>query len=124
MLAAVLGAAVVVTTAAASSSAAVTAVEPALTLEGNWTGTQTCQASLAGRCAAPEPDQKMTLTANGSGVFQGDLVLASTQLTRGPRGDSYFVTGDVRGSSNGKVHGTYIGEYFRHTPSFWGNDPT
>ena len=56
MLAAVLGAAVVVTTAAASSSAAVT-VEPALTLEGNWTGTQTCQASLAGRCAAPEPDQ-------------------------------------------------------------------
>jgi hypothetical protein len=108
MLAAVLGAAVVVTTAAASSSAAVTAVEPALTLEGNWTGTQTCQASLAGRCAEPEPDQKLTLTANGSGVFQGDLVLASTQLTRGPRGDSYFVTGDVRGSSDGKVHGTYM----------------
>ena len=78
-------------------------------LEGSWIGTQTCQSSLltSSKCdSAPELDQPLTLTANGSGTFQHGLVLKSVQVSQSPRGDS-FATGDVL-SSSGEVHGTYM----------------
>ena len=78
-------------------------------LEGSWIGTQTCQSSLlsSSKCdAAPELDQPLTLTANGSGTFQHGLVLKSVQVSQSPRGDS-FATGEVF-SSSGEVHGTYM----------------
>ena len=82
---------------------------PPSPLEGSWVGTQICQTSLGEACARdPELNQQLTLTGNGSGTFQGHLVLASTQVSLGAHGSS-FVTGQVLGSSGQRyLHGTYL----------------
>ena len=83
-------------------------------IAGDWIGTQTCTTGPAGCDRAPQLDQKLSVTADGGGTFQGSIVLRVTELAK----DGNFATGrmDRKGSD---FYGTYMLQ--ANATALWGS---